>query len=38
MMLAVNRTPSAMGRMNRLIVSIRIMKGIRGVGDPSGSI
>lgn len=37
-MLAVSRTPSAIGRMNRLIVSIRIINGIRGVGEPSGSI
>lgn len=36
--LAVSRTPSAMGRMNRLMVSIRIIKGISGVGDPSGSM
>lgn len=35
-MLAVSRTPSARGRINRLIVSIRIMKGISGVGEPSG--
>lgn len=38
MMLAVNRTPSAIGRINRLIVSIMIMNGIRGVGEPSGNI
>lgn len=35
-MLAVSRTPSAIGRINRLTVSIRIMKGISGVGEPSG--
>lgn len=36
--MAVNRTPSAIGRINKLMVSIRIMKGIRGVGEPSGSM
>lgn len=35
-MLAVSRTPSAIGRISRLIVSTRIMNGIRGVGEPSG--
>lgn len=35
--LAVRRTPRARGRMNRLVVSIRISAGIRGVGVPSGS-
>lgn len=35
-MLAVSRTPSAMGRINRLTVSIRIINGISGVGEPSG--
>ena len=34
--LAVSRTPRARGRMNRLIVSIMISTGIRGVGVPSG--
>lgn len=34
--LAVRRTPSARGRMRRLVVSIRIRAGIRGVGVPSG--
>lgn len=34
--LAVSRTASAIGRMSRLIVSIRIRIGIRGVGVPSG--
>ena len=34
--LAVSRTPRARGRMNRLIVSIIIRTGIRGVGVPSG--
>lgn len=38
MILAVNRTPSAIGRINRLIVSIRIINGIRGVGEPSGNM
>lgn len=37
-MLAVSRTPNASGRISRLMVSIIIMKGIRGVGEPSGSI
>lgn len=36
--LAVSRTPNAMGRMNKLIVSIKIINGIRGVGEPSGNI
>lgn len=36
MRLAVSRTPSANGRMKRLIVSITIRTGIRGVGVPSG--
>lgn len=36
--LAVSRTPSANGRINRLIVSIMTMKGTSGVGDPSGSM
>ena len=35
--LAVSRTPRAMGRMNRLIVSMIIKTGIRGVGVPSGN-
>lgn len=34
--LAVSRTPRANGRMNRLMVSIIIKMGIRGVGVPSG--
>ena len=34
--LAVSRTPRARGRMKRLIVSIIIRTGIRGVGVPSG--
>ena len=34
---AVRRTPSASGRMSRLVVSIRIRAGISGVGVPSGS-
>jgi len=34
--LAVSRTPRAKGRINRLIVSIIIRTGIRGVGVPSG--
>lgn len=34
--LAVKRTPSARGRMRRLVVSIKIRAGIRGVGVPSG--
>lgn len=33
---AVRRTPRASGRMSRLVVSIRIRAGIRGVGVPSG--
>lgn len=35
-MLAVSRTPSATGRIRRLTVSIMIINGISGVGDPSG--
>lgn len=35
--LAVSRTPRAMGRMNRLTVSIRMRPGISGMGVPSGS-
>lgn len=35
-MLAVSRTPSAIGRISRLTVSIKIMNGISGVGEPSG--
>lgn len=35
--LAVRRTPRASGRMSRLVVSIRMSAGIRGVGVPSGS-
>lgn len=34
--LAVSRTPRANGRINRLVVSIRIRAGISGVGVPSG--
>lgn len=34
--LAVSRTPRASGRINRLIVSIIINTGIRGIGVPSG--
>lgn len=34
--LAVSRTPRATGRMKRLIVSMIIRVGIRGVGVPSG--
>lgn len=34
--LAVRRTPSARGRMRRLVVSIMIRAGIRSVGVPSG--
>ena len=34
--LAVSRTPRAKGRMNRLMVSIMISTGMRGVGVPSG--
>lgn len=37
-MLAVSRTPSANGRISRLIVSIIIINGISGVGEPSGSM
>lgn len=37
-MLAVSRTPSAIGRINKLIVSIKIINGIRGVGEPSGNM
>lgn len=33
---AVSRTPRASGRINRLIVSIIMSMGIRGVGVPSG--
>lgn len=33
---AVRRTPKANGRISRLVVSIRIRAGIRGVGVPSG--
>lgn len=33
---AVSRTPRAIGRIKRLIVSIMIRTGIRGVGVPSG--
>lgn len=33
---AVSRTPSARGRISRLVVSIIIRAGIRGVGVPSG--
>lgn len=36
MRFAVSRTPSANGRINRLIVSMTIRTGIRGVGVPSG--
>lgn len=36
MRLAVNRTPSAKGRMKRLIVSMIMRTGIRRVGVPSG--
>lgn len=36
MRLAVSRTPSARGRIRRLIVSIMMRAGIRGVGVPSG--
>lgn len=35
--LAVSRTPSAKGRINKLIVSIIISTGINRVGVPSGS-
>lgn len=34
--LAVRRTPRARGRMSRLVVSMRIRAGMRGVGVPSG--
>lgn len=34
--LAVRRTPRANGRISRLVVSMRIRAGIRGVGVPSG--
>lgn len=34
--LAVSRTPRARGRINRLIVSIMMRTGIKGVGVPSG--
>lgn len=34
--LAVNRTPRANGRINKLIVSMIIRIGTRGVGVPSG--
>lgn len=33
----MSRTPRAIGRINRLIVSMMISTGIRGVGVPSGS-
>lgn len=33
----MRRTPRASGRINRLVVSIKISAGIRGVGVPSGS-
>lgn len=36
MRLAVSRTPRAMGRIKRLIVSMIIRAGIKGVGVPSG--
>lgn len=36
MRLAVSRTPKARGRMNRLVVSIRMRAGMSGVGVPSG--
>ena len=35
--LAVRRTPRARGRISRLVVSIKISAGIRGVGVPSGN-
>lgn len=35
--LAVRRTPRAKGRISRLVVSIRISAGIKGVGVPSGN-
>lgn len=34
--MAVSRTPRARGRINRLIVSMIISTGMRGVGVPSG--
>ena len=34
---AVSRTPSAKGRINKLIVSIMISTGMRSVGVPSGN-
>lgn len=34
--LAVSRTPRANGRISRLVVSMRMRAGIRGVGVPSG--
>lgn len=37
-MLAVSRTPSAIGRINKLMVSIKIINGISGVGEPSGNM
>lgn len=37
MRLAVSRTPSAKGRMSRLVVSIRMRAGINRVGVPSGN-
>lgn len=37
MRLAVSRTPRAKGRINKLMVSMIISTGIRGVGVPSGS-
>lgn len=36
MRLAVSRTPSAIGRINRLMVSIIIRIGISGPGVPTG--
>lgn len=36
MRFAVRRTPRARGRIRRLVVSIMIRAGIRGVGVPSG--
>lgn len=36
MRFAVSRTPSARGRIRRLVVSMRIRAGINGVGVPSG--
>ena len=32
----MSRTPRAIGRITRLIVSITIRRGMRGVGEPSG--